>query len=71
MTSTIADTANLPPSEEPACSCQCIAEDQSSETESEDDTGVANAFDEFIAQNNLCKFYIFCLILLSFCFIFL
>nr|XP_029143737.1 myosin-binding protein 3 isoform X2 [Arachis hypogaea] len=33
-------------------SCQCIAEDESSE--SEDDTGVANAFDEFISQNNLC-----------------
>ncbi|XP_061349357.1 myosin-binding protein 3-like [Gastrolobium bilobum] len=43
---------NLLPSKEPASSCQCISEDQSSA--SEDDTEVPNAFDEFIAQNNLC-----------------
>ncbi|MED6161560.1 hypothetical protein PIB30_061982 [Stylosanthes scabra] len=46
-------TDNLPPSEEQEFSCQCIAEDESSE--SADDTGVANAFDEFISQNNLCS----------------
>lgn len=44
--------ANLPPSDEPTLSSQCIPEDQSST--SEDDTEVNNAFDEFIAQNNLC-----------------
>lgn len=56
MTSTFAYTANLPPSDEPTLSSQCIPEDQSST--SEDDTEVNNAFDEFIAQNNLCEFYI-------------
>ncbi|CAJ1970847.1 unnamed protein product [Sphenostylis stenocarpa] len=44
--------ANHPPSEEPACSSQCIPEDHSST--SEDETEAPNAFDEFIAQNNLC-----------------
>lgn len=59
MTSTLAHTANLfpIPSEEPTCSSQCMQEDQSSTT-SEDDTEVPNAFDEFIAKNNLCKFSI-------------
>ncbi|CAL5189866.1 unnamed protein product [Lathyrus oleraceus] len=42
---------DLPPSEEPTCSNQCIPEDQSST--SEDDTEVPNAFDDFIAQNNI------------------
>lgn len=56
MTSTFADTTNLPPAGEPTCSSQCIPEDQSST--SDDDTEVPNAFDEFIAQNNICKFYI-------------
>ncbi|CAI8586030.1 unnamed protein product [Vicia faba] len=42
---------DLPPSEEPICSNQCIPEDQSST--SEDDTEVPNAFDDFIAQNNI------------------
>ncbi|KAL2665211.1 hypothetical protein AAZV13_02G207500 [Glycine max] len=45
--------ANLPPSEEPACSCQCISEDESSS--SDDDAEVQNAFDEFIAQNRLSQ----------------
>ncbi|KAE9615065.1 hypothetical protein Lal_00048252 [Lupinus albus] len=44
--------ANLPPSEDLASSCQCIAEDQSST--SEDDTEDPGAFDKFIAHNNLC-----------------
>lgn len=44
---------NLPPSEEPTYSSQCMLEDQSSSSDSEDDTEVHNAFDEFIAQNNL------------------
>ncbi|RDX98205.1 Myosin-binding protein 3, partial [Mucuna pruriens] len=43
--------ANHPPSEESSSSSQCIPEDQSSS--SEDDTEAPNAFDEFIAQNNL------------------
>ncbi|MED6180377.1 hypothetical protein PIB30_009730 [Stylosanthes scabra] len=51
--SQILSNDNLPPSEEQEFSCQCIAEDESSE--SEDDTGVANAFDEFISQNNICS----------------
>ncbi|TKY45707.1 Myosin-binding protein 3 [Spatholobus suberectus] len=46
--------ANLPPSEEPACSCQCISEDESSSS-SDDDAEVQNAFDEFIAQNHLSR----------------
>ncbi|CAL0307655.1 unnamed protein product [Lupinus luteus] len=45
--------ANLPPSEDMASSCQCIAEDQSST--SEDDTEDPGAFDKFIAHNNLCS----------------
>ncbi|KAI4307650.1 hypothetical protein L6164_030816 [Bauhinia variegata] len=45
------DTPEAKLHQEPACSCQCI-EDQSST--SDDDTQVPNAFDEFIAQNNLC-----------------
>ena len=53
MTSTFSHTANLPPSEEPACSCQCISEDESSS--SDDDAEVQNAFDEFIAQNRLSQ----------------
>ncbi|KAG4964063.1 hypothetical protein AAZX31_14G199800 [Glycine max] len=46
--------ANLPPSEEPACSCQCISEDESSSS-SDDDAEVQNAFDEFISQNHLSQ----------------
>ncbi|XP_058766093.1 myosin-binding protein 3-like [Vicia villosa] len=42
---------DLPPSEELTCSNQFIPEDQSST--SEDDTEVPNAFDDFIAQNNI------------------
>lgn len=55
MISTFVPTDNHPPSEEPACLSN-IPEDQSST--SEDDTEASNAFDEFIAQNNLCKLYI-------------
>jgi len=54
MTSTFSHTANLPPSEEPACSCQCISEDESSSS-SDDDAEVQNAFDEFISQNHLSQ----------------
>jgi len=56
MFSVFAHTADHPPSEEPASSSQSIPEDQS--TTSEDDTEAPNAFDDFIAQNNVCKFYI-------------
>ncbi|XP_028800552.1 LOW QUALITY PROTEIN: myosin-binding protein 3-like [Neltuma alba] len=42
---------NLPQSEEPSCSCECIEEDQS--LTSDDDAEVPDAFDKFIAQNSL------------------
>ncbi|XP_068487520.1 myosin-binding protein 3-like isoform X3 [Phaseolus vulgaris] len=45
-------TDDHPPSEEPASSSQSVPEDQS--TTSEDDTEAPNAFDDFIAQNNVC-----------------
>ncbi|QCE01186.1 hypothetical protein DEO72_LG7g2480 [Vigna unguiculata] len=44
----------LPPSQEPACSVQCISEDESSSS-SDDDIEVQNAFDAFIAQNHLIQ----------------
>lgn len=40
-----------------------MLEDQSSSSDSEDDTEVHNAFDEFIAQNNLREFLYLVLIL--------
>ncbi|KAF7816462.1 myosin-binding protein 3-like [Senna tora] len=46
-----APQGKLPQSEEPTFSYQCTQEDQSSS--SDDDAEVPNAFDEFIAQNNL------------------
>lgn len=44
--------ANLPHSEQPSCSCECIEDDQS--LTSDDDAEVPDAFDKFISQNNLC-----------------
>ncbi|KAK7300696.1 hypothetical protein RJT34_11544 [Clitoria ternatea] len=46
---------DLPQSEEPVFSNECTQEDESSSTSSDDDAEVQNAFDEFIAQNNLNK----------------
>jgi len=55
MFSVFAHTANHPPSEEPASSSQCIPEEDQSTTR-EDNPEAPNAFDEFITQNNPCKF---------------
>ncbi|XP_019462209.1 PREDICTED: myosin-binding protein 3-like isoform X1 [Lupinus angustifolius] len=44
---------DLPLSQEPVCSYECLQEDESSS--SDDDAEVQNAFDEFIALNNLSR----------------
>ncbi|XP_061356101.1 myosin-binding protein 3-like [Gastrolobium bilobum] len=48
-----AQSTYLPQSQDPACSYECTQEDEYST--SDDNAEVQNAFDEFIAQNNLCE----------------
>ncbi|XP_061375150.1 myosin-binding protein 3-like [Gastrolobium bilobum] len=49
----LSQTSYLPQSQDPACSYECTQEDEYST--SDDNAEVQNAFDEFIAQNNLCE----------------